>query len=105
MAKQKIKETPVLKIRKSIVEKYINKNSAEIQRMGDDTLPKVMIELQAQQLIQDGIKFTKKVAGKVEYFSEQTLRSVFVCWFRRRISEVWLEEMKKGRIELSCLAN
>lgn len=82
-----------VKIRKSLLEKYINNFSDRIQHMGDSTLPEVMLELQAEELALLGIKFSKEAAEKVFEFSIENIEFVFHCWMMIGDGEDWLENM------------
>ncbi|MCF7834508.1 hypothetical protein K9M48_00435 [Candidatus Gracilibacteria bacterium] len=79
-----------IRIRKSIVEKYIQKFAKKIQHMDGKVLPAVMLELQAEEGSLRNVNNYKKIIK----FSEVTLQSVFFCWFSNGSGNTWFRRMK-----------
>ena len=78
-----------IKIRKSIVEEYIQKFADDIQHMDDKHLPEVILELQAEEAVIQGIKNHKTITA----FSKEAMEQVFHCWFSGGDGDDWFETM------------
>jgi len=86
----------MFKIRKSIVEKYIQEFADEIQHMDGKELPQVMFELQAEEGELENIQDYKSITS----FSKDTLENVFACWFGTTEGEEWFEKMEAEEMAL-----
>ena len=78
-----------IKIRKSIVEQYLNDYADEIQHMDDYTFPEIMLELQVEEADEQNIDDHTSITA----FSWEALANVFPCWFTTIEADDWFEEM------------
>lgn len=83
-------------VRKSIVEKYIEKNAKSIHYLDGKALPMVMLELQAEEAAIQHVKNHKSITS----FSKQTLKKVFSCWFSSSTGNDWFDNMAKEELSM-----
>jgi hypothetical protein len=90
-----------IKIRASIVKKYIKKFSKQIQHMDGKHLPEVMLELQAEEAELQDVPDYKSITT----FSKETLEQVFHCWFGVGEGEEWFNVMVAEELALQANKN
>ena len=80
-----------IKIRKEIVEKYIQEFAKAIKHMDGRELPMVILELQAEEAKRQDVKDHKTITA----FSKESLKKVFTCWFLLGKGNDWFAAMAK----------
>ena len=84
-----------IKIKKQIVLDYIKKYEEQIQKEGDETIPKIEAELDAesrfQEDISDGVGIT--------HYDRAVIEIVLSCWSIDRGFKDWIKEMEVAQKE------